>query len=117
LVLAHEISDTYATILTSTSGIVFLGTPHRGSELVSWAMLLSNVIGIASFGQGIRKSLLRNLDTESDLLMEISRQFVHRSKSLKIMSFIEQQAERPLTTLVGTAQPFLSRFQTNEHGY
>jgi hypothetical protein len=77
-----------------------MGTPHRGSELIPWTTLLSNLINVASIGQGIRKDLLRNLKTESDLLMGISRQFIHRATPLKIMTFIEQQIERPLTTLV-----------------
>jgi hypothetical protein len=77
-----------------------MGTPHRGSELVSWAILLSNLIGIATLGQGIRKELVRSLDKDSDMLTDISSQFVQRSKGLKIMSFIEQLIERPLTTLV-----------------
>jgi hypothetical protein len=77
-----------------------MGTPHRGSELIPWTMLLSNLINLASIGQGMRKDLLRNLRTESNMLMDISRQFLHRTTSLKIMTFIEQQIERPLTTLV-----------------
>jgi hypothetical protein len=63
-------------------------------------MLLSNLINVASIGQGIRKDLLRNLKTESNMMMEISRQFVHRATPLKIMTFIEQWIERPLTSLV-----------------
>jgi hypothetical protein len=77
-----------------------MGTPHRGSELIPWTTLLSNLINVASIGRGIRKDLLRNLKTESDLLMGISRQFIHRATPLKVMTFIEQQIERPLTTLV-----------------
>ncbi|KAH8744419.1 hypothetical protein F5882DRAFT_446538 [Hyaloscypha sp. PMI_1271] len=77
-----------------------MGTPHRGSELIPWAMLLSNLVNVASIGQGMRKDLLRNIKTESNMLMDISRQFVHRAPPLKIMTFVEQQVERPLTTLV-----------------
>jgi hypothetical protein len=76
-----------------------MGTPHRGSELVPWALVLSNLINIASLGLGIRKQLLRDIDRDSAVLAEISRQFVHRSVSMKIMSFVEQQVERPLNTL------------------
>ena len=38
--------------------------------------------------------------------MDISRQFVHRATSLRIMSFVEQQAEWPLTTLACTAPSY-----------
>jgi hypothetical protein len=79
---------------------VFMGTPHRGSDIVPWALLLTNVINAASLGQAVRKKLLKNLESDSATLNEISRQFVHRSTPLKIRSFIEQKIERPLTTLV-----------------
>jgi hypothetical protein len=83
-----------------------MGTPHRGSELIPWTMLLSNLTNVASIGQGIRKDLLRNLKRESNMLMDISRQFVHRATSLKIMTFVEQHIERPLTTLVNPLRRF-----------
>ena len=80
---------------------MFLGTPYRGSEVVPWAMLFSTIVNLATLGYGVRKNLLRQLDQKSKTLTDISQQFVHRTPSLKIMSFIEQQAERPLSTLVG----------------
>ncbi|EXA32954.1 hypothetical protein FOVG_15926 [Fusarium oxysporum f. sp. pisi HDV247] len=100
LIMAHNGSAVYGPILKATTGIVFLGTPHRGSDLASWGFLLSNLVSITSIGKNIRKELLRSLSKDSDTLAEISRQFLQRAKSLKIMSFIEQQVESPLTTLV-----------------
>lgn len=79
-----------------------MGTPHRGSELVPWTLLFSNIVNVVTLGQGLRKNLLRELDRKSTALMDISRQFVHRAAALKIMTFIEQQIERPLTTLVSS---------------
>jgi hypothetical protein len=98
--VANEATDVFGDILTSTIGIIFMGTPHRGIELTSWATLLSNVVNAVSLGQAVRKDILRNLEANSAVLMEISRQFVHRSTSLQIMSFFELQLERPLTTVV-----------------
>lgn len=77
-----------------------MGTPHRGSELVPWSLLLSNIVNLGTFGCGVRNDLLRDLHPKSDNLRQISRQFVPRTVSLKIISFIEQQAEGPLKTLV-----------------
>lgn len=77
-----------------------MATPHRGSDLVPWSLLLANLVNIASLGKGIRKSLLRNLEADSAMLSEISRQFVHRATRLKIMSFVEQNTESLLKTLV-----------------
>jgi hypothetical protein len=108
LILAHEAQDFYGSISQSTRGIVFMGTPHRGSDLVPWTLLLSNLINIASLGQGIRKKLLRDLHVDSVLLKDVSSQFVHRATALKIMSFVEQQVERPLTTLACALVAFTS---------
>src|SRR5690349_16006378 len=77
-----------------------MGTPHRGTDLASWAGLFSNIVNAVSFGQTVRTDLLRDLDRRSATLMEISRQFVQRSVPLQIMSFTEQEIERPLTNLV-----------------
>ncbi|KAF2188394.1 hypothetical protein K469DRAFT_661153 [Zopfia rhizophila CBS 207.26] len=100
IIIAHEQQSYYGPIGESTLGIIFMGTPHRGSELVPWAMLFSNVVNLATLGNGVHKNLLRQLDRKSNTLTDISRQFMHRASSLKIMSFIEQHAERPLNTLV-----------------
>ncbi|SCO50241.1 uncharacterized protein FFMR_10204 [Fusarium fujikuroi] len=100
LIMAHNGSEVYSPILKATTGIVFLGTPHRGSDLASWGILLSNLVSVTSMGKNIRKELLRTLSKDSDTLAEISKQFLQRAKSLKIMSFIEQQVESPLATLV-----------------
>jgi hypothetical protein len=98
--MAHEANTQYGFIAVSTVGIVFMGTPHRGSELVPWTFLLSNIVNLATLGYGVRNDLLRELHPKSDILRDISRQFVHRTASLKIVTFIEQQVEGPLKTLV-----------------
>ena len=71
--------------------------------MATWAVLLSQLINSAFLGQSrqpVRTSLLKDLKANSKTLMDISRQFVHRAPSLRIMSFIELQPEPPLTKLV-----------------
>ncbi|KAL6408503.1 uncharacterized protein AUP68_08360 [Ilyonectria robusta] len=99
LILAHQDQDNYGDIIRSTKGIVFLGTPHRGSDLIPWALLLANLTNGVSLGEVIRTALLKDLDKDSHVLSEISQQFVHRATPLKIRSFVEQRAEPPLNTL------------------
>lgn len=96
----------YGPILNSTAGIVFMGTPHQGSELVPWAMLVANIVNIAFVGQAVRTDLIAALKTGSSILTEISGSFAHRSTSFRIMSFIEMQIERPLSTLVSITRAF-----------
>ncbi|KAK5659859.1 hypothetical protein OQA88_13322 [Cercophora sp. LCS_1] len=101
LILAHEAQHIYGDVLSSTKGIMFMGTPHRGgSDVVSWPVLLANVVNAASLGQAVRKDLLRTPKGDSAVLHEISRQFIHRAVPLQIRTFIEQEVERPLKELV-----------------
>ncbi|SPO07348.1 uncharacterized protein DNG_10042 [Cephalotrichum gorgonifer] len=100
LILANEAAVYYGRILNSTTGVIFMGTPHQGSELVPWAILASNIVNAAFSGQVLRTDLIETLKTGSGILAEISRAFVHRSTGLNIMSFIETEVELPLTTLV-----------------
>jgi hypothetical protein len=77
-----------------------MGTPHRGADIASWALLFSNVVNTVSLGRAIRKDLLRDLEPKSSMLMETERQFVQRSVPLKIISFTEQLIQTPLTSRV-----------------
>ena len=91
-----------------------MGTPHRGCGLVPWAILLSHLVNVATLGRGIRTtSLLRSINRDSDMLGETSRQFTHRATNLKLMSFIEQQVEPPLTKLVSHNPQFSGCFSTH----
>ena len=77
-----------------------MATPHRGSELANWSTIVSNLLNLMTFGKVVRKTLLHVLKTNLKALMEISKQFVQRSATLKIMSFVEQQVEPGLKSLV-----------------
>ncbi|KAH6689450.1 hypothetical protein F5X68DRAFT_253779 [Plectosphaerella plurivora] len=100
LILASEAKPVYGHILTSTIGIVFMGTPHQGSDLVPWAMMVSYIANAAFVGQAVRTDLIAALKTGSPILADISGAFIPHSKPLKIMSFVETQIERPLPALV-----------------
>ncbi|TLD25152.1 hypothetical protein PspLS_05891 [Pyricularia sp. CBS 133598] len=100
LIMAYMEHVNYGDIVDSTIGIVFMGTPHRGSDLASWGLILTSLINSASLGTGINKELLKTLKVDSEMLAGISSQFVHRATPLKIRTFTEQQVQRPLNTLV-----------------
>jgi hypothetical protein len=101
LILALEQQHRYGNILNSTKGIVFLGTPHRGSQLANWTTFSRDIIDIAPFGKSVvRKTLLHDLETKSGVLKAISESFQHRAMNLKIASFYERVFTMPMKRLV-----------------
>jgi hypothetical protein len=108
LILAHENDLHYGDILSSTIGVVFMGTPHRGVTIVDWTAFFRNAMQVMSGTQIVRADLIKELSTHSPSLLEISKQFLPRAADLKIMSFTELQIERPLTTLVSNPVVLLS---------
>jgi hypothetical protein len=100
LIQASARSENYKAILDSTRGVVFMGTPHRGSRTAGWALPLSRVINTAFLGRGIRYDLLKALSISSNTLEDISRSSMACLERLKIITFYEQKPLAPLSTLV-----------------
>jgi hypothetical protein len=63
---------------------VFLGTPHRGSDLAGMLNLILDV----SFGS---RKFVQQLKPESDAIKSINESFSHRSKSFKLVSYFETE--------------------------
>ena len=99
-------------IANSTTALVFLGTPHRGSNLASWGKIAASVAAAALFD--VHKSNLRHLDTNGEGLSQLEKNFgrlLYR-RTFKIHSFQESKGMasiRPLTGkviyLVGLVHP------------
>jgi hypothetical protein len=98
--VAHENDKQYGDILSSCKGVVFMGTPHRGSSLAFWAATASTIINTASLSNALRSDLLRNLEQKSTVLREVSRQFIPRVDNVRIVSFFERNAMPGLKTPV-----------------
>ncbi|KAK8130582.1 hypothetical protein PG999_002962 [Apiospora kogelbergensis] len=100
LVMAHERSQRYESITKDTVGIMFLGTPHRGSDGAFWAKLFGNLANTLTLG-AIRTQLLEDLKRKSDILGAVCSQFVERSQSLhRIFSIYERVRIKGLPSLV-----------------
>ncbi|KAF7198642.1 Protein SERAC1 [Pseudocercospora fuligena] len=95
LILAHERQDLHENIGPMVKGIMFFGTPHRGSEIASWSTIFSNLASLTTAGQ-IRSDLLKNLESSSITLRDISTQFVARAAGLQIVTFYEQEKLKAL---------------------
>ncbi|KAF4343770.1 ankyrin repeat [Fusarium beomiforme] len=100
LAIAHERSRRYDSITRDTFGIMFLGTPHRGSDVAFWGNLLAKLADVLTLGS-IRTQVLEDLKRKSDMLGAICSQFVERSESLhRIFSIYERQRTKGASGLV-----------------
>ncbi|KAH7024721.1 ankyrin repeat-containing domain protein [Microdochium trichocladiopsis] len=81
----------YSDIAKSIRGVVFMGTPHRGSTAANFAGFFSKLISIPTLSHTVGSDLLATLKTNSPTLEQITRQSKHRLASLSIISFFEQK--------------------------
>ena len=81
----------YLPIYESTRGIIFLGTPHRGSTAASWGILASNLAKVAL--QGPNEKILKTLKPNNELLENLHMVFLQmlEDRKIKIHSFYETQ--------------------------
>ncbi|KAK7402702.1 hypothetical protein QQX98_011566, partial [Neonectria punicea] len=91
LIMAHVQDGFYGTIVKSTTGIAFFGTPHRGSKTASTGRILSRIVNAASLSRTIRSDLLETLEISSRSLDHISRLSSQILSGISIISFYEQK--------------------------
>ena len=70
-------------------GIVFMGTPHRGADVASWANFAARALGTLQMSTATNTSLLSDLKRNSETLKQISQQFVERGSAIKMKTFYE----------------------------
>ncbi|KAH8782222.1 hypothetical protein F5882DRAFT_439845 [Hyaloscypha sp. PMI_1271] len=90
LVLCNN-GQNYRHLLERIHGIVFMGTPHRGSDIAFWASYAGNLINAVSFGTRTNKDLLGVLRKDSSFLGSLSQKFVLQSRFMHILSFYETE--------------------------
>ena len=91
LAVAHERAKLYQATLQTIKGVIFLGTPHAGSDLASMLNWLAKIAKVASLGH-TNNQLVEALKSQGNDLLEISESFVERGEYLdKIYSFFEQE--------------------------
>ncbi|KZL70980.1 ankyrin repeat protein [Colletotrichum tofieldiae] len=107
LVFAHEDGHLFAKLLQSIGGIVFLGTPHRGSAIATFASVVGRIINTsmatASVGMRpgpIRTDLLEQLHHDSEALQEVSLAVRNRLRDMRVVSFYETEPTPPLSSLI-----------------
>lgn len=81
-------------IFDYTKGVVFMGTPHRGSWMAKWAEIPASVLGLA---KSTNKSLLNILETDDQLLesdrigfLNMIRELREDGRRIEITCFFEE---------------------------
>ncbi|KAK4228035.1 hypothetical protein QBC38DRAFT_454589 [Podospora fimiseda] len=97
LKLANQ-NTKFRDISTSTKGIIFFGTPHRGSDKAAWLKLLTEVSSTVSNRPD--PTFVKDLQTNSETLLKISQDFQPLVKDYAIVSFYEEHEHRMLGTVV-----------------
>ena len=85
----------YHVIKEATIGILFLGSPHQGSNIANYGKVLVNVASWA-----INKSssnLLGTLQGNSNTLTQLNSDFKSQLSTCQIASFYEMKPTRPLS--------------------
>ena len=102
--IAHEDDSDLGNqrLLKSVAGVIFLGTPHRGSGTASLGALVGRITNafLISVSAGlqtkvIRTDLLRPLQYDSKALQELTDSVRNRLAGLQIVSFYETKPEPP----------------------
>jgi hypothetical protein len=78
IILAHSRSVLFRDLLPHVKGIMFLGTPHRGSDVAYWTRILRNLAN-GAFRGSLRADLLQDLERKSPVLGDICTQSVESS--------------------------------------
>jgi len=99
----------FASLIASVTGIVFLATPHRGSQ---YARTLGNILAAAPI-QASPKSYLSALERQSPAIQDINEVFSHQCNSLQLVSFHETLAVKIgfVKLVVSTALCMLVHYQ------
>ena len=99
--------DRFPQVWLQSKGVVFLGTPHRGSSTAALGKLFGDIVNLAwlatgarMFRGGIRTALLEDLKQNSPQLIRIANTFTQRAGTLLISTFYETEITPPVGAVV-----------------
>ncbi|CAI4213338.1 unnamed protein product [Parascedosporium putredinis] len=93
-----SIERQYYCIKESTLGVVFFGTPHRGSDKLEYGKVLADVA--SKIMNAPRSALLQALKANSHTLLQLTTDFRHQLPQYHVVSFYETKPLRPLKDLI-----------------
>jgi hypothetical protein len=88
-VVVANLGPRYKNILDSISGIVFLGSPLRGSRLQPVGSVIATAAGVVGYGDS---HLFKDLDAQERSLIDLLKEFTEilTSHSISAYCFFEQ---------------------------
>ncbi|KAE8452345.1 hypothetical protein EG329_001045 [Mollisiaceae sp. DMI_Dod_QoI] len=81
----------YREMIDKFLGVVFMGTPHGGSDVAFWASYAGKLLNIVTFGTRTNKDLLLLLRKDSTFLGSLSQKFKAQCDSLQVLTFYETE--------------------------
>lgn len=106
LIQAHTNQKLFGHVTEHTRGILFLGTPHRGSSFSDWGSIFARAL----LPLGSNPSLLQEVAYDSLPLFELHKSFEGcRSENLQVVNFFEQRKVRLLKLWFVQWEKFVSR--------
>ncbi|KIW33370.1 uncharacterized protein PV07_00227 [Cladophialophora immunda] len=106
MIMAHEF-DYFADVLRATRLIVFMGTPHRGSQIAATLAPLATFTNFwldisyaSAFAGSMRTDLISMLSRDSTKLDEINQSFKRRANAMTIISCYERVKPPGCSSLV-----------------
>ena len=103
IINAYISGDYYGSIHDATRGVVFFGTPHRGSPHATLGDHMAKICRVVS--GNVRNNIVEALRTDSMFAGDINKDFARRAKALelRVLNFIESLPDR----LVGFVSVFV----------
>lgn len=98
---AHEDQANYGRVLKSIIGIMFLGTPHKGSDLASLGRIVGTIINSLTITKpAVKRDLLDQLKYDARELHDLSLSVRNRLQDMTVVTFYETKPLPPLSSLV-----------------
>ena len=90
LVSAKLHLEDYPDVIKATAGVIFLGTPHRGSNSQSKAAVIATIV--SALGCGENSNLLKAVEKDSEMLNDLLHDFTRTVNiaAIPLFCFFEQ---------------------------
>ena len=87
---SSQLDSRYTSILQSTTGIIFLGTPHQGSSVANVADIAASIASAMLPGISfMNKPLIRSLKQDTKGLFETAGDFANVCSGIQIYNVYE----------------------------